>query len=203
MKKLLLILFLTAFCTATFGQAPGGKPYPGNVVAKRIYTVTLVGIDTTTVPYVTNGKIYIDQGDTLVLGSGQKLYQLPDTVPIYNALTYKIDSVRKSNDSVFYYANGSLRFTTVQTTHTLQQVLDAGNTSTTGAFINAATAIGTTSMSSSSALFEVSSTTKGVLPARMTTAQRLAIVSPAQGLEVYDITVGAKYIFDNANWYQQ
>jgi len=50
--------------------------------------------------------------------------------------------------------------------------------------------IGTNSPGSS-AMLDVSSTTKGLLVPRMTSAQRSAIVSPANGLMVYDITTNS------------
>ena len=53
----------------------------------------------------------------------------------------------------------------------------------------------------SSAVLNVSSTTKGFLPPRMTQTQRNAIASPAIGLEIYqtDATEG-KYIYKSSGW---
>lgn len=50
-----------------------------------------------------------------------------------------------------------------------------------------------------SSILELNSSTKGFLAPRMTTADRLAIASPATGLWVYDITVGC-YFFYNGTW---
>lgn len=52
----------------------------------------------------------------------------------------------------------------------------------------------------------VSSTNRGFLPPRMTTAQRLAIVSPQNGLVIYDTDSDALFVYqaDNSNsWYRQ
>jgi hypothetical protein len=46
----------------------------------------------------------------------------------------------------------------------------------------------------------INSTTQGMLPPRMTTAQRLAVVSPAIGSIVYDTTLGSLYQYNNSNW---
>ena len=61
--------------------------------------------------------------------------------------------------------------------------------------------IGTTTPASSAAL-DVTSTSKGFLPPRMTTAQRNAISSPALGLMIYctDCGVGEIGVYSNGEW---
>jgi hypothetical protein len=51
-----------------------------------------------------------------------------------------------------------------------------------------------------SAVLEVSSTTKGFLPPRMTTTQKNAIASPAAGLVVYDSTLGKLCVRTASAW---
>lgn len=52
-----------------------------------------------------------------------------------------------------------------------------------------------------SAMLDVSSTEKGILVPRMTSAQRIAITAPAEGLLVYQIeTPTGFYYFDGATW---
>ncbi|MCB9182875.1 MAG: hypothetical protein H6591_03080 [Flavobacteriales bacterium] len=51
-----------------------------------------------------------------------------------------------------------------------------------------------------SALLDLTSTSKGLLPPRMTTAERVAIASPATGLLVYDTTQGAFCFFNGSFW---
>lgn len=63
----------------------------------------------------------------------------------------------------------------------------------------AAVGVGTSGLDPSAAL-QVDSTTKGVLYPRMTTAQRLAISSPAAGLAVIDTTLGASMYYTGAFW---
>jgi len=53
-----------------------------------------------------------------------------------------------------------------------------------------------------SAMLDVSSTEKGVLIPRMTSSQRIAIVSPAQGLLVYDTDNNQFWYFDGSIWVQ-
>jgi hypothetical protein len=59
--------------------------------------------------------------------------------------------------------------------------------------------IGTTTDISSSIL-TISSTTKGVLLPRMSTAQRDAITSPIEGLEIYNLSNKAKEFYDGTVW---
>jgi hypothetical protein len=51
-----------------------------------------------------------------------------------------------------------------------------------------------------SAMLDVSSTTKGLLMPRMTTAQRLAILSPAVGLTVYDTNYSGYWMYNGSAW---
>jgi hypothetical protein len=57
--------------------------------------------------------------------------------------------------------------------------------------------IGTTSPQ---ARLDVSSTTSGFLPPRMTTAQQNAIASPAAGLQLYNTTLRQPHYRDNSTW---
>jgi len=60
--------------------------------------------------------------------------------------------------------------------------------------------LGTASINAS-ALFQMDSTTRGLLPPRMTQAQRTAIASPAEGLIVFQTNgVIGLYIYANATW---
>ena len=59
--------------------------------------------------------------------------------------------------------------------------------------------VGTTDPNTSSAL-DVTSTTKGFLMPRMTTAQRTAIASPAAGLQVYDTTTNTPWYYNGTIW---
>lgn len=69
-----------------------------------------------------------------------------------------------------------------------------------GVLMSQSVGIGTT-MPHASSMLDVTSTTKGLLISRMTSAQRTAIASPATGLLVYqtDATTGF-YYFDGSSW---
>jgi hypothetical protein len=73
-----------------------------------------------------------------------------------------------------------------------------------GRFTSALTVTGSTNMgagtAASSAILQITSTTQGFLPPRMTTAQRNAISSPAQGLYVYDTNLVRPQVYNGTNW---
>lgn len=52
-----------------------------------------------------------------------------------------------------------------------------------------------------SAKLQIDSTTQGLLIPRMTSTQRLAIVSPAEGLQVYDTDLSALCKYSGTNWF--
>ena len=53
---------------------------------------------------------------------------------------------------------------------------------------------------SPSAVLQVASTTAGFLPPRMTTAQRNAIASPAEGLQIYNLTTHTMNYYNGTAW---
>ena len=66
---------------------------------------------------------------------------------------------------------------------------------------NNGTAVGiNNNVPDSSSLLDVKSTTKGFLPPRMTTAERNAIVTPAQGLVIFNITSKCFEVWSGASW---
>ena len=66
-------------------------------------------------------------------------------------------------------------------------------------FLGGAVSIGTTTPDLS-AILAVSSTTQGFLPPTMTTTQKNSIVSPANGLVVYDSTQNGLNFYNGNNW---
>lgn len=77
----------------------------------------------------------------------------------------------------------------------------AGETRIKGGIITpGALSVGSPSAANSKAALEVSSTTKGALLPRMTTAQRDAIASPPTGLELYNTTTNQKNVYNGTAW---
>ena len=68
-------------------------------------------------------------------------------------------------------------------------------------FTHAQVGVGTVTPHASAQL-DVSSTTKGLLPPRMTTAQRNAITTPANGLIIFNTTNNTLNIYFSGAWYQ-
>ncbi|HXB11999.1 MAG TPA: hypothetical protein VNZ45_08445, partial [Bacteroidia bacterium] len=62
--------------------------------------------------------------------------------------------------------------------------------------------IGNAGAPDASAVLDMGSTTQGVLIPRMSTTQRLAIASPANGLQVYDNTLNVLFYYNGSSWNQ-
>lgn len=76
---------------------------------------------------------------------------------------------------------------------TIGTTLDVGTTTA----LVGSTKIGGTGSAAASSLLDVVSTTKGFLPPRMTTTQRDAISSPADGLTIFNTTLHAPNYYDS------
>ena len=69
-----------------------------------------------------------------------------------------------------------------------------------GVQLLSSTIVGDENTPNASAQLEVSSTTKGFLPPRMTTTQKNAIATPAAGLVVYDSTTNKLCCYNGSTW---
>jgi len=68
--------------------------------------------------------------------------------------------------------------------------------------LNGQIGIGVTGAVNSTAALEVTSTTKGLLPPRLTLTQRNAITSPASGLIIYNTTSSKLNIYEDTAWFE-
>ena len=96
---------------------------------------------------------------------------------------------------------GTLTGTTLNATVTGSSLTSVGVLN--NATVNGKVIVGASSETSASAVLEASSTTQGFLPPRMTIAQRLAIVNPAQGLMIYCTncgTYGEPQYYNGNSW---
>jgi hypothetical protein len=92
--------------------------------------------------------------------------------------------------------NGTLTLYQNATGYIFLNGAQSGNNS----YIATALSIGNQSAANASSILELTSTTKGFLPPRMTTTQRNAIASPAAGLVVYDNTDNKHYGYNGTTW---
>ena len=155
------------------------------------------------------------KSDSLGLLIPRVVEALRPASPATGLLIYQTDG-----DAGFYYYNGSdwQKMAIVAGLGSIAHQ-DSNNVALTGGSINT-TAIGSDSASSAkfttlatgaqagigtsspdnSAMFEVSSTTKGFLPPRMTTVEMHAIPNPATGLMIYNTDVMKPVFFDGNLW---
>ena len=75
-----------------------------------------------------------------------------------------------------------------------------GGVNTTDIVLYARTRVGSSAFYNNSVALQVSSSTQGFLPPRMTTAQRTAIATPAPGLMVYDTDENQWYGYNGTIW---
>lgn len=117
-------------------------------------------------------------------GFGERLnFQIEDNAGVGNTLGY-FGFRRKGAD------NSGQFFLTTRSTGS-----DTGQF-----FIDPDGDVGIGGEASASAALEITSTTRGFLPPRMTTTQRNAISAPATGLEVYNTTTGQSESYSGSTW---
>lgn len=146
----------------------------------RIFTTGNIGINTTT-----DAGFRLDvNGTARVKGTGTSI----------STFAFNVEN-SAGTETFRVYDNGLVRVLGGAI------VMNGSNGSFTAGFIGTAGQIGagTTSVSASAQL-EISSTTRGFLPPRMTTTQKNAIASPAAGLMVYDTTLNVISYYNGTMW---
>ncbi len=127
---------------------------------------------------------------TLVAGSGIGLNRVANTYTVTNTAPAVTQTITLTGD-VTGSGTGSFATTAVKSTGTF--------TVGTTAIVNTSMGIGTSSVDAS-AILDLTTTTKGLLVPRMTTTQRDAISSPANGLVIYNTTTGLLNAYQNSSW---
>ena len=116
------------------------------------------------------------------------------------APTIRFDDTNVNGIAQIYQANNVLGISidpgNVDSASRIQFLLDGATTMT----LDDVGSVGIGTTANTSAILDVSSTTKGFLPPRMTTTQRDAISSPATGLTVYNTTTSREETYDGAQW---
>ena len=92
--------------------------------------------------------------------------------------------------------NGTLTLYQNATGYIFLNGAQSGNNS----FISTALSIGNQSAANASSILELTSTTKGFLPPRMTTTQKNAIATPSAGLQVFDTTLNQMSYYNGTTW---
>jgi uncharacterized protein (AIM24 family) len=101
--------------------------------------------------------------------------------------------MRWKNDASELYLQGTSFM--VMRNNTQEFVMQPNST-----YLSSGTFAVNTSTIIASAILQADSTTKGFLPPRMTTTQKNAIASPAEGLQVWDTTLKLMSVYNGTTW---
>jgi hypothetical protein len=180
----------------------------GNTIVGRFATTGNLLINTTTdagFKLDVNGWFRADRG-YFITGIDTNLISLGDGFNNNNRIQYNTTSglfsikLSASNILTAVYNGDTVLAPVRNTVDNLGDVVIQGGGSERARF----KAIGNigfgTNAPNASSLLDLTSTTKGFLPPRMTTTQRNAIASPAAGLIVYDTTLNLPHFFNGTIW---
>ncbi|MEO8149106.1 MAG: hypothetical protein ABI723_15785 [Bacteroidia bacterium] len=189
----ILICLLMMFANSVFAQSVGiNNPVPNATSALDI-TSTTKGL---LIPRMTTAqRIAISTPATglLVYDTTLNLFYYFDGTAWRPFMIGNLDWLLKGNAGTVPATNF------IGTTDAQPIVFRTNNVEAMRIYSGGGLGIGTT-VSTSSALVEMLSTSKGFLLPRMTTVQRNAIVTPATGLIVYDTSLNLFYYFDGVIW---
>jgi hypothetical protein len=180
-----------------------------NKTVANAYALQVNGTTEMTALRVLNGNVIMDNsyiGNAFVMSGTTSLYFYNNnsTTKIRSNnsdITVYFDIPQVSNQTTFVVNDGGgaptgYKIQKWQTGSVEKAFLDKD-----GNFATLSTAyVGSIGTINASAILQADSTTKGFLPPRMTNAQMTAIVSPATGLIVYDLTNNRLNVYDGSNW---
>jgi hypothetical protein len=98
---------------------------------------------------------------------------------------------QNSTDTLNIFANGNLG---------IRQTSDAGYSVDINGTVRIQNKLSVGTPTQTTAVMEITSTTQGFLPPRMTTTQKNAIAAPAAGLMVFDTTLGLIALYNGTTW---
>ena len=131
--------------------------------------------------------------------SGLASWATPTAVTVSNGLTASAGDV-KLGGSLTAATTIALNSNTLALTGTSVNAFSVDGSTFSVDSANNRIGIGTATPNAAAAL-DITSTTTGFLPPRMTTAQRSAIATPTEGLTIYNTTLRCIEFFTNNGWY--
>ncbi len=153
--------------------------------------------DAATIPTPTTSLLVYNTNSSITNGNGVGYYYNSGTSASPNWVKLYASNAKPWETSGNAGTTAGTNF--VGTTDAVDFVTKTNNTERMRITSAGAVAINTISPASS-AILDVSSTTSGFLPPRMTTAQRNAITAPAAGLMIYNTTTGCIDYYSFSTW---
>ncbi|MCD4745745.1 MAG: hypothetical protein K8R58_05555 [Bacteroidales bacterium] len=138
-----------------------------------------------------NVRLPLNFSDTSAMNELQTISKLGDTIVLSNGGGLIID------ENTIYSSGEGIA---INETEIINTAPSRWTTNNNNVFYNNGSAGLGTNNPENSAILDVASNTKGFLPPRMTTAERNAIVDPANGLIVFNTDKGCINFFSGTNW---
>jgi hypothetical protein len=188
----------------------GGNNVSNTVFGNEAFYSNLTGISNTVIG--NNALFYSTGSNNTATGSGALFYNTGsnNTASGWRALLY--NTTGSNNTAIGYNAgvadgNGTISNATAIGSGAIvaaDNTIQLGNTSvtnvnTSGTITAAGIGLGV-SAPNASAILEASSTTQGFLPPRLSTTQRDAIATPAEGLTLWNTDNKQLEVFDGSYW---
>ena len=176
----------------------------GNILAPNVYAFS-IGTNTTTARLTVKGSGSTSATTSLLVqnSAGSQLLKVADngetTIGIANSGIFTVFSqygfiYMNAGNYLGYGFSADETFTYRNASNVSQWKLgNQGN-----AVFNGTMAVGNSASPVASAQLEITSTTRGFLPPRMTTTQRNAIATPAEGLVIYNTTTQKLNLYTTA-----
>ena len=139
-------------------------------------------------------KIF-DDGEIQAGTSGATQFKIYNT----NGLAFARDGSLNANIRIREFGTGGPTFQMNGNSTPTFKMLDSSNFSCISSWSDW-TGIGKSTVENSSACLQADSTSRGFLPPRMTTAQKLAIGTPANGLMVFDTSLNQMSYYNGVTW---